>query len=197
MANCSAVDGQSAFLGEPSDHRPIDYFQSLEMFREAGLPCTLPIRLEESIRDDPDLLELERDVDTLVCEKGATAPAVKEARRCVNRLRSRLKKDALSQYQEEWVEERRDWKIQTRGAERPNDPCKTDLVESLCLLIPERGRLACAMTQDKPLSSDSLWRAMRDLQSLCTRDLTVLYLQGLEPRDGSCPVMCCQIQLDR
>jgi hypothetical protein len=45
----------------------------------------------------------------LVCEKGATAPAVKEAGRRLNRERSRLKKDTLRQYQEEWVEERRDW----------------------------------------------------------------------------------------
>jgi hypothetical protein len=29
-ANCSSVDGQAAFRDEESDHRHIDYFQSLE-----------------------------------------------------------------------------------------------------------------------------------------------------------------------
>jgi hypothetical protein len=48
LANCSSVDGQAAFLGELSDHRHIEYFQSIERFWEPGLPHELPARVETS-----------------------------------------------------------------------------------------------------------------------------------------------------
>jgi len=41
VANCSSVDGQAAFREGESDHRHIDYFQSLEKFHEDGLPDKL------------------------------------------------------------------------------------------------------------------------------------------------------------
>ena len=104
---------------------------------------------------------------------------------------------ALRQHQEAWVRERRDWKILTRGKERPHDLCRTELVDNLYLLIPERGRLAQRMASDEPLSSNAMWDAMRDLHSLCRRDLSVLYLPGHEPLDGCCPVKCCGRKLER
>ena len=48
IANTSSVDGQGAFLGEAVDHSHIDYFQSLEKFREPGLPCELPAHIGEA-----------------------------------------------------------------------------------------------------------------------------------------------------
>jgi hypothetical protein len=149
------------------------------------------------LRHDPRLCHLESEVDRLVRQEGKTAPAVKEVKKELGRYSKTLRRAALHQYQEEWVRDRRNWKILTRGKEQPSDVDKTDLVQSLCLLIPERGRLAQAMAQDESLSPDSMWRAMLDLHSLCTRDLTVLYLAGLEPRDGCCPVECCRQPLDR
>ena len=62
VANCSSVSGQDAFLEELSDHRYIEYFQSLEKFYEPGLPCELPMALEEGLKDDRKLRELEREV---------------------------------------------------------------------------------------------------------------------------------------
>ncbi|KAL2440885.1 hypothetical protein ABEF95_008226 [Exophiala dermatitidis] len=195
VANCSSVDGQAAFLGESSDHRHIDYFQSLEKFREQGLPCKLPAHLEETISRDPHLCELQSEVQALTLKEGQGA-TLTEAKRRLASYRKTLKHAALRQHQEEWVRERRDWKILTRGKEQPGDICKTDLAGRLCL-IPERGRLAQRMASDEPLSPDAMWDAMRDLHALCIRDFSVLYLPGLEPVDGACPVKCCQLQLDR
>lgn len=194
VANTSSVDGQAAFLGERSDHTHIDYFQGLEKFREPGLPCQLPASLEHRVNRDPRLLELERKVQE---HSPADPEAAKNAKRSLASCRKTLTRLALRQHQEEWVRERRDWKILTRGKEQPHDLCRTDLVDSLCLLIPERGRLAQRMASDEPLSPGAMWDAMRDLHSLCSRDLSVLYLPGHEPLDGSCPIRYCRLKLER
>lgn len=69
VTNCSSVEGLAAFLGEKTDHRHIDYFQGLEMFREQGLPDKLPVdrkkSLTESLKRDPRVLELEQEVQRL------------------------------------------------------------------------------------------------------------------------------------
>ncbi|EXJ72789.1 uncharacterized protein A1O5_03936 [Cladophialophora psammophila CBS 110553] len=196
MANCSSVDGQGAFLRQPKDHRHIDYFQSLEKFHEPGLPCSLPSREEKNLEDDARLLELKGTVDRLEREEGKKALAVKKAKKDLELYRKKQRRIALRRYQKQWVRDRRRWQILSRGKERPSDVPKTDLVESLCLLIPERGRLAHVIAQEEPLSRDSMWYAMLDLHSLCTRDLTVLYLAGLEPRDGNCPMERCREPLN-
>jgi hypothetical protein len=75
--------------------------------------------------------------------------------------------------------------------------CKSDLVRSLCLLIPERGRLAQHMASNEPLSPEAMWAATDDLRALYSLDLSVLYLPGHQPIEGRCPVKCCQLKLDR
>ncbi len=102
-------------------------------FRERGLPCQLPASLEHRVNRDPRLLELERKVQE---HSPADPEAAKEAKRSLaTSCRKTLTRLALRQHQEEWVRERRDWKILTRGKEQPHDLCKTDLVHSLCLLM--------------------------------------------------------------
>jgi hypothetical protein len=53
-------------------------------------------------------------------------------------------------------------------------------VHVICRLIPERGRLRQIVVSDKPLSSNAMWHALQDLQSLCAKDLSVFYYPGLE-----------------
>ena len=108
-----------------------------------------------------------------------------------------MKLAALRQYQQHWVRERRDWKILTRGKEIAQDKSKTDFVQNIRLLIPERGRLAEQMGVDRPLEPDEMWQALKDLHALCVQDFTVLYLSRSRPVDGACPVKCCQVQLER
>lgn len=128
---------------------------------------------------DPELVKLERDA----LESLHSDPTVTEAIR--KRMKSRhhtLKRLALRKYQEAWVAERRDWKILTRGKERPRDLCKTELARNLCLLVPERGRLAQWMASDEPLSPGEMWRAAQDLHSLCCRD----FVGTFSPSPSAC-----------
>jgi hypothetical protein len=135
-------------------------------------------------------------VDSLVREETAGA-VVSEARRRLANYRRKLHSQARRAYQKQWVRERRDWKILTGGKKQARDPNDADLVRHLCLLIPERGRLAQRMSQDEPLSLNSMWQAVHDLYSLCTRDFTVLYLPGLGPLEGKCHVKSCRKSMDR
>jgi hypothetical protein len=184
------------FLKSQATHRHVDYFQGLEMFHEPGLPTKLPSRLEEGLDSDPGLSDLVNRVQSLRLE-GVQGPLLSAASSTIGSYRKALKRRTLRTHQEQWMRERRDWKVLTRGKEQVRDPCKTDLVENICLLIPERGRLARQMAAEDPLPADEMWTAMEDLVSLLTKDLTVLYLPGLSPIDGCCPVKCCRERLAR
>ncbi|KAN0069234.1 Protein of unknown function (DUF3435) domain containing protein [Elaphomyces granulatus] len=195
VANCSSVDGQAAFRNEESDHRHIEYFQSMEKFHEEGLPTKLPSHLADDIYHDSQLRELENEMQTLAQTGVGGKSRSRPKQRYANRLK-KLKNQALRQYQEQWVRERRDWNILTRGKEAAQDKSKTDFVQSICLLIPERGRLAQKMVADHALEPSEMWQALQDLYTLCVQDFTVLYLPKSRPVDGACPVKCCQLRMD-
>jgi hypothetical protein len=194
------VEGLAAFLGEETDHRHIDYFQGLEMFREQGLPDKLPVdrkkSLTESLKRDPRVLELEHEVQRLE-EVQADRATLAKAKRKVAQYRDSQRQKALVAYQEEWVRRRRELKILSRGKLPVTDMSGSDQLQSLCLLVPERGRLATWMASDAPLSPTEMWQAVRDLHSLLVQDSTVLYLPGRRPVQGACPVAGCKRNLTR
>ena len=194
------MEGLAAFLGEETDHRHIDYFQGLERFREQGLPEKLPvdrqISLTESLKRDPCVLELEQEVQRL--EKVQTNRAtLDKAKRKVSRYRSTQRQKALVVYQEEWVRCRRELKILSRGKLPMTGMSGSDQLQSLCLIVPERGRLATWMASDASLSPTEMWQAVQDLHSLLVQDFPVLYLPGRKPVQGACPVAGCKRSLTR
>jgi hypothetical protein len=184
-----------AFLGEKADHREVEYFQGLEQFREQGLPYQLPAAERDKLQDDSVLGDLQHNLRALRLQ-GAPS-AVNEAKKHLSRYRETLERETLRQYQKQWIQERRVWKILSRGKERAKDVCRNDLFQHLCLLRPERGHLARMMASEEPLSLADNWQAIRDMQSLITQDFTVLYLPGHEPVEGACPVPCCRLDLER
>ncbi|KAL8653930.1 MAG: hypothetical protein Q9210_001802 [Variospora velana] len=100
VANTSSVDGQGAFLGEQVDHRHIDYFQSLERFQEQGLPCELPAHVEESLKGDLRLQELQSEVHKFSYKDPSS---LKESKKRLASYLKSLKANALRQYQETWI----------------------------------------------------------------------------------------------
>jgi hypothetical protein len=111
------------------------FFQSLEKFREQGLPCELPAHLEHALKRDPRLLELQAEVQALTDERGA-AGALNEAKRRVTNYYKTLKSNTLREHQEQWIRDRRDWKILTRGKEQPSSLHQEDRLHVLCRLMP-------------------------------------------------------------
>ena len=196
MANTSSVDGRSAFLNEPVQHDHVDYFQSFAQFREKGLPTRLPADREDLIRRDSHLLELESNVHQL--QKGSgTAPQVKAAKSRVRSHRANLTRQSLQLYKLEWVRQRRDWKVKTRGKERPLDDENTDLLEILSHVMPEQGRLTQTMVSDKVVSEEERRQTINDPCSLASQDCTTLYRPGEKPVKGVCPVEGCGVEMTR
>jgi Protein of unknown function (DUF3435) len=180
VAQTSSADGESAFLNKPADHSVVEYFQGLEKFREEGLPAKLPSATKNEVENDP--LVVEQKARIAAAKSPADGAA---ARKQLQSLLKSLRHKALASYRKKWVRERRDWKILTRGR------VATDIdaeVSWLCLLIPERARIAEKMRRKSALSVEEMREATRDLLALCKRDYTVFYLPGEEPVNGACPV---------
>ena len=100
LASVSSVDGMGAFLGEQVDHSRIDYFQSLERFREPGLPCELPSSVKESLNEDRRLQELEADVQKCSYKDPSRLKASKNN---LASYRKKSRRDMLREYQEAWI----------------------------------------------------------------------------------------------
>ena len=182
-------------MGESSAHSHIEYFQSIDRYLEPGLPQELPACMEDGLNSDLGLRELTGQFASLE-RAGAESTHIKELRRLISNYRRRLRKKSLRHYQQEWVSARRDWKILSDGKERPNDPSTTDLVQALSILVPERGRLAQAMRQKESMSPESMWQALTGVYSLITQDFTVIYLPGMNPQEGMCPIPSCRKSMD-
>lgn len=100
VARCSRVAGMEAFLDEPADYRHVDYFQSLEQFREPRLPCRLPARNEAALKSDPDLVALEYRMRALEQAKGDRS-ALGNVRKERNNRYQALYRKSLRKFQEQ------------------------------------------------------------------------------------------------
>ena len=85
----------------------------------------------------------------------------------------------------------------TRGKERPEDDERTDLVEILSQLMPERGRLARTIISDAEVSEEERRQTIEDLCSFTSQDCSTSYRPGEKPIDGVCPVKGCGVEMTR
>ena len=185
-----SCDGRQAFLGEAAQHDHVEYFQGFNKFREKGLPCALPAERKAALENDPQIIQLRDKAHQLETE-GASAEDIKGARNEVRSCRHKLERAALWVFQNQWVQDQRDWKIRTRGKEQAEDFESTELVQILSRIIPEYGRLTKMILSDKVISKQEREQAITDLYSFITRDYTALYRPGEEPIDGVCPAESC------
>ncbi|KAH8431348.1 uncharacterized protein LDX57_009006 [Aspergillus melleus] len=191
LANCSGVDVVNALRRRPTDHTHLEYFQGFEQYHENGLPHRLPTEEEEKLDEHPDLIAKDLEI-----ENARSADDIKKLRQDRSVIRRKLYSKALQKYQTHWVQERRDWKIMTRGRERPDHVEQVAQKQALCKLMPELGRLAAIMSTNKPLSFHEKASVVRDLYTQCLRDFSVVYRPGEEPVKGRCPVTSCNKDLD-
>ena len=196
VANTSSVDGKRAFLHEVAQHDHVDYFQSFAKFCGRGLPTSLPAAQSTAVRQDPQLLALTDQVSQLIKEN-APASDLKTAKSKAHSCHSKLIKKALKEYQLEWVKNRRDSKILTRGKVQPDTGIQPDLLHIMSLIFPECRRLAQAMIAKEKASDEERRQIRKDLYSLISRDYLVVYLPGEEPVDGFCPVATCGVEISR
>ncbi|PYH99229.1 hypothetical protein BO71DRAFT_415712 [Aspergillus ellipticus CBS 707.79] len=186
LGNCSSVDVVNSLKGRPLDHTHVDYFQGFERFHENGLIRRLPIEEEQKIDEDPSLTEISAKI-----EGTQSADESRRLRREYSIQRRKIYSKAFQQYQSDWVRNRRDWKILTRGRERPNYIEQAAEKQVLCKLMPELGRLAAVISSNQSLSFDEKASVVHDIHTHCLRELDVVYLPDEELQEGRCQVPAC------
>lgn len=193
VANCSSVDGNAAFLGRARDDTVTEYFQSLERFREPGLPAKLPTAEREALERDPELCQLAKGVRICQASK-STDTALREAQIALRRYRSKLETTSLKEYQQKWIQQQRHLRVASKGKEG-FALASTDRTGIMWSLIPERGRIAASVVSGRKAFAQELQLIMQDMVALCGPP-SVTYLPEMTPTNGRCPVGSCGLQLD-
>ena len=183
-------------MGEEPQHDHVGYFQGFSQFREKGLPRELPAKEKARVNRDPQLLKLQKRVQLL--QSGPVSNIdIKSATNEARNYRARIMRKRLAQFQLEWVRQRRDWKINTRGKESPEDDTETDLENALSRIMPERSRLARMMLSDRPATERERKQCIADLCYLISQDSTAFSLPEEGLIQGKCPVTDCKTVLTR
>ena len=177
VANCSSVDGQSAFLGEAPDHSPASFFQGYGQFCEPGAPTELPAAVKTELRTHPEVVALQRQVHQ--CLDGESR---RKAKKALQAKTAKLEKEALKKYRHDWVRQRRDWKVTTRG--KISNGQKE--VPNVAGVSQERQNIARQVRCDVPQCLEDMRRSIEDAFRLCTSG-DIFYYPGEEPLDGLCP----------
>ena len=195
QAHCSSIDTVSAVLDEENQPDHIEYFQGYVQFYERGLPGELTAETKESILDKPDMVEIRDRIKFF--EQSRDEKSLKNGKLEYRKALVRHRLFELKQYQNRWVQEKRDQKILNRGKEEPM-PLENDIrTRAQMLIMPEAARIATAMSCAKVLSFDEKLLLVQDLQTQCSRDFDVVYLPNESPIQGLCPAKGCQINISR
>ncbi|KAF4227251.1 hypothetical protein CNMCM8980_005978 [Aspergillus fumigatiaffinis] len=186
VASVCGVDGLNAARGRETDHTHIEYFQGYEQFYEQGLPRKLPIQKELELGSDALLVEMRAEIDN------ASTTGDRERLNAQYRAqKKRIYARELERFRKEWVRQRRDQFILTRGKECPIYGEQSAEKRTWCDIMPELGRLVTVMSSDEPLEFEAKRAVVEDLVIHCQRDYDVVYLPGQEPVEGRCPAHGC------
>ncbi|KAH2822125.1 hypothetical protein KXW76_007878, partial [Aspergillus fumigatus] len=186
VASLCGVDGLNAARGKETDHTHIEYFQGYEQFYEQGLPRKLPIQKELELGSDALLVEMRAEIDN-----AGTAGDRERLNAQYRAQKKRIYARELERFRKEWVRQRRDQFILTRGKECPIYGEQSAEKRTWCDIMPELGRLVTVMSSDEPLEFEAKRTVVEDLVIHCQRDYDVVYLPGQEPVEGRCPAHGC------
>jgi hypothetical protein len=177
-------------LDEEEETYHIEYFQGYGQFREVGLPQELPAELEEAILQREELTSLRAHIAR--CGKGESTEDVNFYKNEYRKTLTSIRQSELHRYQTQWVRERRDQRILSRG-KNPHESLQSDAcTRALTLIMPEVRYIAETLCSAEPLTHDQKLLFGSQLLTQCRRDYDVVYLPGESPIDGHCPVDTCQ-----
>lgn len=149
----------------------------------------------EKISLHEDIVNLQKEIAQKKAN-GATASEIQKLQDHKNNRIRALKAKDYDVFQEEWVEERRDWYIETDGWEDPLDLPRSQNFKMICRLIPARRELARFMLAKILLTRDQWFDALRALLALCKLDMTVMFRPRQQPLQGICPAKTCEVNID-
>ena len=201
ISRVSGVDGQAAFLHESPRTSHIEMLRSAGRVQNPGIPQRLSAKAADAFINTPEMKATSGKLEELASD-GATAE--KDKRRVWND-RGRLRREALSRYQAQWLQDdyflgvaRQDNEIETAGSSMETSLTPNEHEFNLLRpFIPERSRIAELANTILPCYSSDQRSAIEDLTSLCSRvDHRVFYRPDEMPIGGRCPVDGCQIDVE-
>ncbi|ODM19363.1 hypothetical protein SI65_05981 [Aspergillus cristatus] len=182
QAHCSSIDTVSDVLGEEEEMYHIEYFQGYEQFWEVSLPRELPAGQKEAILGRPELVAMQEHIEQLLADKASSVDVDFERQEYRKALIS-IQLSELHCYQAQWVQERRDWRIVSRGKVNleylESNPCS----RALALIMPELGCIAEMLSSAEPLSFDEKLLFAKHLLTQCHCDYDVTFLPNEAPTD--------------
>ena len=189
ISRISAIDGQSLFLGENPDIRPINHLRSAARCRIDNLPQQIPAQVADNVEDSQEMIGLRNRL-------AALSPRDSIERKKIYELQGQLRNQALRRYQEQWLQDNYAQTVSISSTEHKEQRSAHKDFEDLRLSMPERARLADKIGLLTPCYDERRKNALQDLIRICSReDQQILYRPNEYPEKGHCPVSNCQKDL--
>ncbi|KAL9029406.1 MAG: hypothetical protein Q9196_002348 [Gyalolechia fulgens] len=200
ISRVSGVDGQAAFLHESPRTNHIEILRSAGRVQNPGIPQRLSAKAADGFINTPEMKATSGKLEELAIDN----TNVEKDKRWVWNNRGRLKREALSRYQAQWLQNdyfltvaREDNELRTAESTLETSPTPNEHEFNLLRpFIPERSRIATLADTILPCYSSDQRSAIEDLTSLCSRvDHRVFYRPDEMPISGRYPVDDCQIDV--
>ena len=192
MSKVSIVDGQSLFNQENPRREHIEMLRSADRFRATTLPQQMPASEASKFEKDPRMVSLSDSISQL-------PPGERIHRATLSNAKSKLRRQALKEYQNLWAEEEYQRHVKSNTIA---DIRKPEAIQGLSAaqkdfqilrpLIPERSRIADIAMGVSKHSLEARRQICNDLTSLCHQDEQVFYRPSEAPIEGHCPVLGCK-----
>lgn len=174
------VDGAATFLEIQSRRDHIKNHRSMGMRRNRHLHQSLPAKAEVEFRRREDIVQLDTQIQSLKKQSVGKDRKLQNERRRLETKRNRLYLNELKRVR----------RGQTRGLS--NNTPKQTLFDYARKAMPERGMLADVLPTTVQLRSPTGREALFALETICSQELSVVYLPALAPmaKDSDLECIC-------
>ncbi|KAL8856892.1 MAG: hypothetical protein Q9178_006481 [Gyalolechia marmorata] len=202
ISRVSGVDAQAAFLNETPRTSHIELLRSAGRVQNPGIPQRMSAKAADDFMKTSEMKATSGKLEELAINP---TNVEKDKKRRVWNDRGRLRREALSRYQAQWLEDdyiltvsQQEKEMVTTDYSMKTSPTPGEHEFNLLRpFIPERSRIADLADTVLPCYSSNQQSAIKDLISLCSkRDHRVFYRPGEIPVAGRCPVDDCQVDVE-
>jgi hypothetical protein len=196
----SAIDIQALFLGEPQRQDHLELLSSLTSVLVRGYPIKLPNDERDRVLSaDVEYQSLKRDrdqnrLDMKACPDSRSLQAKEEGfKKKMDRLRYRLKEQALKVYQKKLLDESQ--ADETFAEDRATKDIDSLRFAHLLLFAPNRLAVTAAMSGQCDYSHETRPALISCLTQMAQEHEVVLHRPGEVPVGGVCPGDSCGVKL--
>ena len=189
QSRISSIDGQALFLREAPNVRPIEYLRSAARHKNTDLPRKMPAQVAADFEDSQEMKALRSKLAELT-------PTELDERKKIIEMQLRLRKQALREYQDQWLQDEYVRQVSTASVDcKKRNSAETE-VDNLRPFFPERVRVADMIGTLMPFLHQRRKSALEGLIAICNpADQRIWYRPDEIPIEGRCPVLHCGIDI--